>query len=41
VYGGDAFKSIKSVKDDTYDQIYVDLNDDQFCINLAAKTWIL
>ena len=34
---GDAFKSIKSVKDDTYDQIYVDLNDDQFCINLAAK----
>ena len=34
---GDAFKSIKSVKYDTYDQIYVDLNDDQFCINLAAK----
>ena len=34
---GDAFKSIKSVKDNTYDQIYVDLNDDQFCINLAAK----
>jgi len=34
---GDAFESIKSVKDDTYDQIYVDLNDDQFCINLAAK----
>ena len=34
---GDAFKSIKSVKDDTYDQIYVDLNDDQFCIDLAAK----
>ena len=34
---GDAFQSIKSVKDDTYDQIYVDLNDDQFCIDLAAK----
>ena len=34
---GDAFESIKSVKDDTYDQIFVDLNDDQFCINLAAK----
>tara|TARA_B100001123_G_C15117553_1_gene949980 strand:+ start:69 stop:1109 length:1041 start_codon:yes stop_codon:yes gene_type:complete len=34
---GDAFKSIKSVKDDTYDQIFVDLNDDQFCIDLAAK----
>ncbi len=34
---GDAFKSIKTVKDDTYDQIYVDLNDDQFCIDLAAK----
>ncbi len=34
---GDAFESIKSVKDDTYDQIYVDLNDDQFCIDLAAK----
>jgi len=34
---GDAFESIKLVKDDTYDQIYVDLNDDQFCIDLAAK----
>ena len=34
---GDAFESIKSVKEDTYDQIYVDLNDDQFCIDLAAK----
>ncbi len=34
---GDAFESIKSVKVDTYDQIYVDLNDDQFCIDLAAK----
>ena len=34
---GDAFESIKSVKEDAYDQIYVDLNDDQFCIDLAAK----
>ena len=34
---GDAFESIKSVKDDTYDQIYVDLNDDQYCIDLASK----
>jgi 16S rRNA G966 N2-methylase RsmD len=34
---GDAFESIKSVQDDTYDHIFVDLNDDQFCIDLAAK----
>ena len=34
---GDAFESIKSVGDDSYDHIFVDLNDDQFCINLAAK----
>ena len=34
---GDAFESIKSVKEDTYDHIFVDLNDDQFCIDLAAK----
>ena len=34
---GDAFESIKSINDDTYDQIYVDLNDDQFCIDLASK----
>ena len=34
---GDAFESIKSIKDDTYDKIFVDLNDDQFCIDLAAK----
>ena len=34
---GDAFESIKTVKDDTYDHIFVDLNDDQFCIDLAAK----
>ncbi len=34
---GDAFESIKSVKEDTYDHIFVDLNDDQFCIDLASK----
>ena len=34
---GDAFESIKTIKDDTYDKIFVDLNDDQFCIDLAAK----
>jgi spermidine synthase len=34
---GDAFESIKSAGDDTYDHIFVDLNDDQFCIDLAAK----
>ncbi|RPG05465.1 MAG: adenosylmethionine decarboxylase [Pelagibacteraceae bacterium TMED267] len=34
---GDAFESIKSIKDDSYDHIFVDLNDDQFCIDLAAK----
>jgi len=34
---GDAFESIKSVEDNRYDKIFVDLNDDQYCINLAAK----
>ena len=34
---GDAFESIKSIEDDKYDKIFVDLNDDQFCIDLAAK----
>ena len=34
---GDAFESIKKVEDDTYDHIFVDLNDDQFCIDLASK----
>ncbi|KRO56382.1 MAG: hypothetical protein ABS04_06005 [Pelagibacteraceae bacterium BACL5 MAG-121015-bin10] len=34
---GDAFESIKSANEDTYDQIFIDLNDDQFCIDLAAK----
>ena len=36
-FWGDAFESIKKVKDSKYDKIFVDLNDDQFCINLAAK----
>ena len=36
-YFGDAFESIKKVKDSKYDKIFVDLNDDQFCIDLAAK----
>ncbi len=34
---GDAFESIKKVEDDRYDKIFIDLNDDQFCIDLAAK----
>ena len=34
---GDAFESIKSVEDDKYDKIFVDLNDDQLCIDLAAQ----
>ena len=34
---GDAFESIKALNEDTYDHIFVDLNDDQFCIDLAAK----
>ena len=34
---GDAFESIKNVKDDRYYHIFVDLNDDQFCIDLASK----
>ena len=34
---GDAFESIKTVNEDTYDHIFIDLNDDQFCIDLAAK----
>lgn len=34
---GDAFESIKSVEDNRYDQIFVDLNDSQTCIDLTAK----
>jgi spermidine synthase len=36
---GDAFESIKSVEDDKYDKIFVDLNDDQFCIDLACEKY--
>jgi len=36
-YWGDAFESIRKVKDSKYDKIFVDLNDDQYCIDLAAK----
>ena len=34
---GDAFESIKKVEENRYDKIFVDLNDDQYCIDLAAK----
>ena len=34
---GEAFESIKSIEDSKYDKIFVDLNDDQYCIDLAAK----
>ena len=36
-YWGDAFESIKSIEDSKYDKIFVDLNDDQYCIDLARK----
>jgi len=36
-YWGDAFESIKSIEDSKYDKIFVDLNDDQYCIDLAKK----
>ena len=34
---GDEFESIKKAEDNKYDKIFVDLNDDQYCIDLAAK----
>ena len=34
---GDAFKSIKEIADSKYDKIFVDLNDDQYCIDLAKN----
>jgi spermidine synthase len=34
---GDAFKNIVSCEDNKYDHLFIDLNDDQFCIDLAAK----
>ena len=36
-YWGDAFESIKSIGDSKYDKIFVDLNDDQYCIDLARN----
>ena len=36
-YWGDAFESIKLVDEAKYDKIFVDLNDDQYCIDLASK----
>ena len=36
-FWGDAFKSIKEIEDSKYDKIFVDLNDDQYCIDLARK----
>ena len=34
---GDAFKNIVSCDDNKYDHLFIDLNDDQFCIDLAAS----
>jgi len=34
---GDAFKNIVSCDDKKYDHLFIDLNDDQFCIDLASK----
>ena len=34
---GDAFKNIVSCEDEKYDHLFIDLNDDQFCIDLAAS----
>ena len=36
-YWGDAFENIKMIENNRYDKIFVDLNDDQYCIDLAAK----
>ena len=36
-FWGDAFESIKSIEDSKYDKIFVDLNDDQYCIDQAKK----
>lgn len=34
---GDAFNNITSSENEKYDHLFIDLNDDQFCIDLAAK----
>jgi spermidine synthase len=36
-YWGDAFESIKIIENSKYDKIFVDLNDDQYCIDLAKN----
>ena len=38
-FWGDAFKSIKEIHDSKYEKIFVDLNDDQYCIDLAKKKY--
>jgi len=34
---GDAFHNILSSEDEKYDHLFIDLNDDPYCINLAEK----
>lgn len=34
---GDAFENIKTVANNTYDKIFIDLTDDQFCVDLTIK----
>ena len=34
---GDAFKNITLCDDEKYDHLFIDLNDDQFCIDLASN----
>jgi spermidine synthase len=34
---GDAFMNIVTCENEKYDHLFIDLNDDQFCIDLAAK----
>ena len=36
---GDAFESIKSIEDSKYDKIFVDLNDDKYCIRSRSKKY--
>lgn len=37
---GDAFESIKTVPDKKYDKLFVDLNDDDTCIDLAQNNMV-
>lgn len=34
---GDAFRNIVNCENEKYDHLFIDLNDDQFCIDLAKK----